>query len=161
VGTHYVLGTAKNCVVALDPEDGSVRRAFDFTEVTGGHEGAALAYVNEGRFAMSVFHEEKVADLAAADDPFEIIADRNWQLYSYEPGAASAAPVAGIDWNSGAIYYARVGSRLLALVPGENYTSTDVYDLGDASEATPLFATPGWVLRIFALGEAPRAAASP
>jgi hypothetical protein len=156
VGTHYVLGTAPNCVAALDPIDGSVRRAFEFSEVTGGHEGAALAYVDGDRFSMSVFHEEKVADLAAAADPFEIIADRNWQLYSYEARSGNAAPVGGIDWNSGAVYYTRVGSRLLPLVPGENYASTDVYDLGDGTQATPLFATSGWVLRVFALGEAPQ-----
>lgn len=155
VGTHYVLGTAPNCVVVLDPADGSVRRAFDFSEITGGHEGAALAYVNGDRFSMSVFHEEKLPDLAAAADPFEIIADRNWQLVSYDAASGSAEPVGGIDWNSGAVYYTRVGSRLLPLVPGENYASTQVYDLGDGTQAAPLFATAGWVLRVFALGEAP------
>ena len=155
VGTHYVLGTARNCVAALDPADGTVRRSFEFSAVTGGHEGAALAYVGGGRFSMSVFHEEKVANLAAADDPFEIIAERNWQLYSYDALRGSASPVSGIDWNSGAVYYARVGSRLLPLVPGEDYASTEVYDLGDGSQATPLFSTAGWVLRVFALGEAP------
>jgi len=151
VGTHLVLGTAQNCVVALDPSSNDSSRVFDFAQITGGHEGAALAYVGAGHFALSVFHEEKV-DLAAADDPFAIVADPNWQLYDYEPRSAQAEPIAGIDWNSGAVYYARVGNRVLPMVPGENYNSTNVYALGAGARATPLFATKGWVLRIFELG---------
>lgn len=152
VGTHLVLGTAPNCAVALDPSDDSSRQAFSFADVTGGHEGAALAYVGAGRFAMSVFHEERVTDGAAADDPFAIIAEPNWQVYSYEPDSGRAQPVAGIDWNSGAIYYARVDNRLLPMVPGDDYATTNIYDLGDGTQASKLFDTPGWVLRIFALG---------
>lgn len=147
VGTHYVLGTAQNCIATLDPETEEVTTKT-FASITGGHEGAALKYAGNGRFVLSVFDEVR-ADVANADDPFEPVGGLNWQLWSYDPASGEEAkPIEGVDWNSGAIIHTRIDGTLYSMVPGAGYASTVVYSIGESS-AEPVFGITGWSFRLF------------
>ena len=102
-----------------------------------------------GKFLLSVFDAER-ANAKDAEDPFEIVGMPNFQLWLYDPQRGSAAPVDGVEWNSGAVYHARVGGVLYSLVPGDDYASTTVYAL-DGSSAKKVFDIDGWSIRLFGL----------
>ncbi|HSC85871.1 MAG TPA: hypothetical protein VLC09_01320, partial [Polyangiaceae bacterium] len=146
VGTHYVLGTAQNCVAAIDPATEEVT-VTNFADITGGHEGAAFLYAGEGRFVLSVFDEVR-ADIENAEDPFTPVAGLNWQLWSYDPASGDAAPIESIDWNSGAIIHQKVDGDVYSMVPGADYGSTKVYR-SNGVEAEPAFDITGWSFRMF------------
>jgi hypothetical protein len=147
-GVHYVLGTAQNCIATLDPATGTVTTKT-FASITGGHEGAAFKYAGNGRFVMSVFDEVR-ADAANADEPFGIVGELNWQLWSYDPASGKAEPVKGVDWNSGAIIHSRIGDDLYSLVPGMAYKTTVAYKLAaDGQSAEKAFSITGWSYRLF------------
>jgi hypothetical protein len=148
VGTHYVLGTAPNCIAKLDVTSGTLERIF-FADLTAGHEGAAFAYAGDGGFVFSVFDEVR-AKAAETDDPFAILSEPNFRLYRYEPGDGKAVPVDGVDWNSGACMLVRLGAQTVSLVPGAGYANTTGYRLEGAS-ATKAYDVTGWSFRLFAL----------
>ncbi len=146
VGTHYVLGTAQNCIATVDPKSEEVTTKT-FASLTGGHEGAAFKYAGNGRFVMSVFDEVR-ADIENAEDPFEPVAGTNWQLWSYDAATDEATPIEDVDWNSGAIINARIDDKFYSMVPGADYGSTVVYEL-DGTSAKPAFGIVGWSFRLF------------
>lgn len=145
-GTYYVLGTAQNCIATVDPATQEVTTT-SFASLTGGHEGAALEYAGNGRFVMSIFDEVR-ADAENAEDPFAIVGATNWQLWTYEPATGEAAPIESVDWNSGAIIHARIGDGFYSMVPGADYGSTIVYQLGSGQNADPVFGITGWSFRL-------------
>jgi hypothetical protein len=146
-GVHYVLGTAQTCIATLDPATGEVTTKT-FASITGGHEGAAFKYAGGGRFVMSVFDEVR-ADAMNAEDPWAIVGELNWQLWSYDPTSGEAAPITGVDWNSGAIIHSRIGDDVYSLVPGESYKSTVAYKLDGEGGAERAFSITGWSYRLF------------
>lgn len=145
-GTHYVLGTAANCVATLDPATKKVTTR-SFASITGGHEGAAFKYAGNGKFVLSVFDEVR-ADIENAEDPFTPVGGLNWQLWSYDPATGDAAPIEGVDWNSGAIIQTVIDDQLYSMVPGEAYASTVTYKI-DGNTAEPMFGITGWSFRMF------------
>jgi hypothetical protein len=146
VGTYYVLGTAQNCIAKLDPSTLEVSRTM-FADIADGHEGSAFAYAGDGRFILSVFDEVR-ADAASADEPFAMLGKPNWQLWLYDPAAGSAAPVEGVDWNSGASIHTRIGDTLYSMIPGEGYATTAAYAVS-GSTAEKLYDVTGWSFRLF------------
>lgn len=146
-GTHLVLGTAATCVVKVDPATLTATRLFHFADVTGGREGAAFHALGGGRFAFSTFHHERV-DIEGATDPFTIIAGEDWALWVYDAATGQAEPAPGAQWNSGAVVWYEIGGRPYALLPGADYATTSVYDLGGET-ATRLFGVSGWAIRLF------------
>lgn len=146
VGTHYVLGTAQNCIATLDPSANDVSTKT-FASLTGGHEGAAFKYAGGGRFVLSVFDEDK-ADIENAEDPFTPIGGLNWRLWSYDPQTESASPIESVDWNSGATIHNWANGTLYSMVPGADYASTVVYELIDGERAEKTFGITGWSFRL-------------
>ena len=145
-GVHYVLGTAQNCIAAVDPETEKVETTT-FASLTGGHEGAAFKYAGDGRFVMSVFDEVR-ADIESAEDPFTPVAGLNWQLWGYDPASGKAGPIEDVGWNSGAIIHAQIDDQLYSMVPGANYASTVTYAIA-GTNATRVFDVTGWSFRMF------------
>lgn len=146
VGTYYVLGTAQNCIATLDPSSLEVTRTM-FADIADGHEGSAFAYAGDGRFIMSVFDEVR-ADAANADEPFAMLGEPNWQLWLYDPSSESAAPVEGVDWNSGASIHTRIDGTLYSMIPGQGYATTVAYAVNGAS-SRKLYDVTGWSFRLF------------
>jgi hypothetical protein len=146
-GTYFVLGTAQNCIASVDPATRQVTTRT-FASIAAGHEGAALEYAGNGRFVMSVFDEVR-ADVVNATDPFAVVGGTNWQLWSYDPASGVSAPIDAVDWNSGAIIHSQIGDQLYSLVPGADYASTIVYELGSDQNARALFGINGWSFRLF------------
>jgi hypothetical protein len=146
-GTYFVLGTAQNCIATVDPATREVTTKT-FASIAGGHEGAAFKYAGNGRFVMSVFDEVR-ADVASAVEPFGVVGGTNWQLWTYDPTTGEGAPIDAVDWNSGAIIHARIGEAFYSMVPGADYASTIVYELGSAQDAAAVFGIDGWSFRLF------------
>ncbi len=147
VGTYWVLGTAQNCIATLNPGTAEVTTQT-FASITGGHEGAALRYVGDGHFVMSVFDEVR-ADAKNAEDPFAIVGALNWQLWDYDAASGQAAPIEGVDWNSGAIIHSQIGDKVYSMVPGADYASTVVYQHTGVGQSAAAFAIDGWSFRLF------------
>jgi len=148
VGTRLALDTPPTAFAVVDPKTDSVKSVTEFARVTGGHEGAAMKYIGNGQFVFSVYDETR-SDLAGKT-PGEISALPNFQLWLYDSNSHEAAALAGIDWNSGAVYYSAVGGNMYALVPGEDWAHTKAYTIIDGN-AEPAFEVTGWSLRMFGL----------
>lgn len=148
-GTFYVLDTPETCIAKLDPKTGDVT-VQTFSEITGGHQGAAFAYAGNGKFVMSVFDEVK-ADAANADDFRTVVAGLVWNVWGYDPKTGKAEPIEGYEANSGAVVHTRVNGELYSMVPGADYTTSTVYRLDNAETATKMYDVNGWSFRLFAL----------
>ncbi|MET0339445.1 MAG: hypothetical protein ABW252_00505 [Polyangiales bacterium] len=151
VGTHLVLKTPPSCFAEVDPKTDTVRATTLFQDVTGGHQAAAMKYVGKGKFVFTVFDEIR-ANAAQAVKPGALVGTPNWQLWSFDLATKQGKPIEGVDWNSGAVYYADVGGVTHAMLPGANYENTNVYRLVDGV-ATKLYDVTGWSLRLFAITE--------
>jgi hypothetical protein len=139
-----------NCVTRIAAGSMTADVAFGFAGVTDGREGAAARHIGGGRLLFPVFHHERV-DFDSGEDPWVLIGEKNWRLWSYDRTTGAAAVVDSIDWNSGAAYLFPVDDRVHLLIPGTDYASSMVYALDDQAVATPLFETRGWATRLFAL----------
>ncbi|MEM7139197.1 MAG: hypothetical protein AAF500_21675 [Myxococcota bacterium] len=151
-GSALVLGEERTCAVVVDAATHDVTSVLNFAELTEGREGGVMRYVGNGRFAMSIFHDEDVDLEAAIDDqdPFAILATASWRVWTYEAATGDVSVVDGIESNSGAIYWFDADGMRYALVPGEDYASSAVYELADGGETpTRLFDYPGWAVRLF------------
>lgn len=151
-GSALVLGEETTCAAVVDAATREVTEVLNFTDLADGREGAAMRYIGNGRFAMSIFHEEDVDLESAIDeqDPFSILATASWQVWTYEAATGSASPVDGIAPNSGAIYWFDVDGSPHALVPGADYARSTVYALArGGGEQTRLFDYSGWAVRLF------------
>ena len=73
----------------------------------------------------------------------------NWQLWSYDPATGESGPIDAVDWNSGAIIHSQIGDQVYSMVPGADYASTVVYELGSAQDASAVFGITGWSFRLF------------
>jgi hypothetical protein len=146
-----VMDAPGNCVARIAAGEETASAAFTFAELAEGREGAAVRSFRDGRLFMSIFHDERV-DLKAPDvDPWEVIGERNWRTWLYDPASGSAAPVEGLDWNSGATYISRIGDRHYVLVPGTDYASTTVVSVAADLSTDARFDLRGWGTRLFQL----------
>lgn len=151
VGSHFVLDTHASCAVRLDPDELTVDKAFEFSELTDGREGAALHYVGNEQFVFSTFHAERI-DLESAVDPFAVIAGENWRIWVYDRSLGSTRELTDIGWNSGAVYWFNIDGAAHALVPALNYAESDAYRMdAETGIASRLFGIQGWCIRLFRL----------
>jgi hypothetical protein len=144
-----LLGSESNCVARIAAGSNSAEASFSFAEVADGREGSAVRHFDDGKLLFSVFYDERV-DFTGAD-PWELIAERNWRTWLYDPVSASAAPVEQLDWNSGATYVFSVDDLSYVLVPSTDYEATNVVGLQSDLGAVPAFTLRGWGTRLFKL----------
>ncbi|HTV24821.1 MAG TPA: hypothetical protein VMG12_39280 [Polyangiaceae bacterium] len=146
-GGAAVLDQPPTCVFEL-PANGEPHVAFDFPTLTGGHQGAAMRVVSEGRALVSVLHDER---FPPSDTPSaaELTFANNWRFWSYDFATGTASPVEAIDWNGGAQYSFDIDGKTYMLVAASDYTTTTIYDLGDGLSLARAFDTPGWATRLF------------
>lgn len=143
-----VLGDEGNCVAKIPAGGSTAEIAFTFADVAGGREGAAVRHFEQGQLLLSVFHDDRV-QLDEAEDPWALIADRNWRTWIYDPETAGAEPVEMLDWNSGATYVFHVDDAHYVMVPSTDYAATNVVELRTDSSVTEAFELRGWGTRLF------------
>lgn len=149
VGLSLVHKGATPCAIklpagatAIDPE-----WTLPWPQITDGRGGAALRFSDDGHALLSVFHGERT-QFDDTTDPFALVGSANWRLWRMDLTARTAAPVDGIDWNSGATYMSRIDNTSYVMVPASNYASTTIYAVtGDTAQAR--FQTRGWSIRLF------------
>ncbi|WP_394840505.1 hypothetical protein LVJ94_06735 [Pendulispora rubella] len=145
---HLVKKSPASCVVKIPAGKDEAEAAFTFASIADGHEGSALRYVGNGRMIFSAFDETRVT-YDETTDPEPLIGSANWRIWSYDMATGKAAPLEGIDWNSGSFYAFEIDGRMHLLSPSAEWTGSTVYDLGDPSKPVELFKTRGWSLRLF------------
>lgn len=150
-GLSLVLGEPTSCAVKIPAGSDTIDPGWTLSwpDITEGRHAAALRYQGEGHGLVSVFHHERVP-YDASSDAFELIGTENWQTWRVDLAARSAAPLDGIAANSGAIYAEPIGGSVYALVPTQDYLSSQIYQV-DGDRAQPLFSTRGWATRLFQL----------
>lgn len=80
-----------------------------------------------------------------------MIGERNWRTWLYDPAKKSAAPIEGLDWNTGATYVSRLGDQHYVLVPDSGYASTTVVSVSADLSTSARFEMRGWGTRLFQL----------
>jgi hypothetical protein len=123
---------------------------FRFADVTDGREGAALAYIGDGKMLMSVFHEERV-EISEHTSPADLEGSADWRYWTLDLETMQAEPVNAIDFNAGGLYAERIEGRLYLLVPSADYGSTTAYGWDDDGEVSKAWRITGWSSRLFAL----------
>jgi hypothetical protein len=147
VGLTLVNEATAPCGIKLAAGASAVDPAWSWPEITEGRLASALRYSGDGHAVLSVFHQERV-DLDAATDPWAVVGSANWRIWNVDLANRQAAPVDGIDWNSGATYMQRIDDTAYVLVPGAGYATSQVYAV-DGASATRLFETRGYGIRLF------------
>lgn len=147
-GGALVLHQPDTCVVKLPADSDVPTTAFAFKDVAGGRQGAALRSIGGGRAMMSVLHGEHATIDDQTDAGTVTYAD-NWKFWLYDFAAGTAAQLDSFDWNDGGQYSFTIAGSNYVLVSKSDYSSTSIYDLGDAQHPTHLFDTQGWSTRLF------------
>lgn len=132
------------CVLKLaaDAERFDADWTLRYADFADGREGAIFSYAGDGQALASIFYDE----MAPVDDdamPFDYIGQPYWRVWTTDLEGNNAAPVEGIDWSAGAFTPVRFDGRTLLMVPGENWTKTQVYEVKDG-RGEKLFEIPGW-----------------
>ena len=150
-GLSLVLGQPTSCAVKIPAGSDQIDPAWTIAwpALTEGRHGAALRYQGNAHGLVSIFHDERV-EYDSTSDAFELVGTENWQTWRVDLASRTASPLAGVAPNSGAIYVERVGESVYALVPTENYQSSQIYWV-DGDTARPYFTTRGWATRLFQL----------
>lgn len=150
-GLSLVTSAPTSCAVKIPAGSEQIDPTWTvaWPEVTDGRHGAALRYQGDGHGLVSIFHDERV-EYDSTSDAFELIGAENWQTWRFDLSSRSAVPLAGIAANSGAIYVEPIGDVVYALVPTEEYQSSQIYRV-DGDTAQPFFSTRGWATRLFQL----------
>jgi hypothetical protein len=130
-------------------EDLDASWTLSWPDVTEGRHGAALRHQGGGYGLVSIFHHEQL-EYDASSDAFALVGTENWQTWRVDLGARTAAPLGGVAANSGAIYVEAISDAAYALIPTEDYQSSQIYRV-DGDAARPLFSTRGWATRLFQL----------
>jgi hypothetical protein len=144
-----VLGQPPTCVAKLAAGESTISKAFAFSEVTGGHQGAALYHIAGGQGIMSILHEDHATGDRA--DVRNVGFGQNWRSWSYDFTTGKAALMESVDWHGGAHYSVRIDGEPLMLITNGEYTSSTVYRHAKAAGEAPvrLFDTRGWAVRLF------------
>lgn len=150
IGQTLVQGKRHACAVRILPGQDTIDPAWSltFADVTQGREGAALQYLGDGKALFSVYHHERVDDLASQTD-FSMLTDAaNWRFWVIDLETRAAQPVEEIDFNAGGFYTSRIDGRLFVLVPNGDYTGTTIYEMVDGGSATQRWTVDGWSLQL-------------
>lgn len=150
-GLSLVLGEPTSCAVKIPAGSEQIDPSWTLSwpDLTEGRHGAALRYQGDGYGLVSIFHHEQL-EYDGASDAFALIGTENWQTWRVDLEARTAAPLQGVAANSGAIYVEPLGDAAYALIPTENYQSSQIYRV-NAGDGQPLFSTRGWATRLFRL----------
>ena len=150
-GLSLVLGEPTSCAVKIPAGSEQIDPSWTLSwpDITEGRHGAALRYQGGGHGLVSIFHHERV-EYDGASDAFALIGTENWQTWRIDLTSRAIAPLGGIAANSGAIYVEAIGDSAYALVPTEDYQSSQIYQI-DGADGRPLFSTRGWATRLFQL----------
>lgn len=150
-GLSLVLGEPTSCAVKIPAGSDQIDPAWTLSwpDITEGRHGAALRYQGNGHGLVSIWHHERV-EYDSTSDAFELIGTETWQTWRVDLAARSAVPLDGVAANSGAIYVEPIGDAVYALVPTEDYQSSQIYRI-DGEAAQPFFSTRGWATRLFQL----------
>lgn len=150
-GLSLVLGQPTSCAVKIPAGSETIDPNWTVTwpSITEGRHAAALRYQGGNHALVSVFHHERVT-YDSMSNAFALVGTENWQTWRLDLSSRTATPLADIAPNSGAIYVERIGAPGYALIPTENYQSSQIYEI-NGSSARPLFKTRGWCTRLFQL----------
>ncbi len=150
-GLSLVLGQPTSCAVKIPAGSEQIDPSWtiQWPTITEGRHAAALRYQDPGHGLVSVFHDERV-ELDAESDAFALIGTENWQTWRVDLDLRTALPLTGVAANSGAIYVEPIDDLVYALIPTEDYQSSQIYVI-DGDAARPYFTTRGWATRLFQL----------
>lgn len=143
-----LYGKRKACAVRIAPgaEELDESWSLQFDEVTGGHEGAALRYLGDGKALFVAYDESRLDGTAPEEYPGELADRANWQFWTIDLKTLDASPVDGLDWSAGGYYMSRVGDRSFVLAPSDDYSSTTFYEVLTDGTAERRFVGEGWSL---------------
>jgi hypothetical protein len=122
----------------LDP-----KWTLDFTELTGGHEGAQLSYVADGRALFAAFHQEDV-EFDDETSPYEIVSSPNWEVWSLDLATEEAKPVDGIERLGAQQNVFTLDGRTFVFAPNQDYDLTKVYEVFEDGTSQLAFSIHGW-----------------
>jgi len=133
-----------SCVlrIGVNSERFDAEWTLSFLELSGGHQGGMFTYVGDGQGLVSVFDESRIS-FNATTDPWEYAGSDVWSVWNVDVQSRTGAPVAGIPPNAGAYTPAVLDGRTFLMVPSENWSKSDLYEI-KAGSAVPSFEIPGW-----------------
>ena len=119
VGQTLVSAGPTSCVLRVLPGEDSFDPSWSlrYQDIADGREGAMFAHLGGSEALVSIFHHEQVT-IDAESVPSEVPATPNWRMWHVDLETRAAAPLDGLDWNTGAIStYALDGRRTRAPEP--------------------------------------------
>lgn len=134
----------ENCVLRIDAdgEDFNEEWSLDYGELFDGRQGAQFAYVADGEALVAVFnHEETSFD--AETDPWEYAGRPFWYIWSVDLETNEVALIEDIPASAGAFTPVRLDGRQFLMVPGEGWSSTDLWEVTGTTAEHKLH-IPGW-----------------
>jgi hypothetical protein len=137
-------GRAQNCVLRILPGSNvyDPSWSFDYTALSGGHEGAMFTYLAGGQALVSIF-DESLTTFDQTTDPWELAGSPVWSIWRTDVQARTGAPVSGIPLNAGAYTPVVVDGRSFVMVPKGDFSETQLYEV-KGNSATPSLVVPGW-----------------
>jgi hypothetical protein len=115
---------------------------------TTDHEGAVVNYLGEDKWLFSSFlNDPAIHD--PEDDWFDWLFGDHWQLSVLDPETMTITDVEGAPRNGGGYYASRIDGTTHVLIPGDGYTTTAVYAIGDDGAARKQVDANGWATRLF------------
>jgi hypothetical protein len=151
-GGTLVNGGPKACAVKIPAGATTVDEAWTLQYATVvGHEAAALAPVDADSAILSVFFEDHEAFDSTQDEIFSWVFGNNWKTYRVGLDGKAGAEVEGLPWHSGGYYKSDFDGKTYLLLPGDEYKTTTVYELGTDGPAQVKITTQGWATRLYKL----------
>lgn len=149
VGATLVGDAPGSCAlrVAAGAERFDAEWSLPYAEIADGREGAMFAHLGRGRGLISVFHDERET-IGAETAPDELVSAASWRLWSVDLETRTGEPLAGLDWNTGAISTYHIDGRAFLLVPGEDWALTQIHEVV-AGRAQHVFDVNGWSYQFF------------
>lgn len=150
-GAATVLDQPETCVVQLPAGSNKPKRWATFSDLTDGLEGAALYATQDGQgMFVALDPEHATGDVT---DPDNVTHNNNWRVWSFNFETKEATRVDGLPWNSGGLYWSKLGDDIGLLLPKNDYSATTLYLFEDAdpTRSKKALEVDGWATRIFAL----------
>lgn len=137
----------ENCVIKIpagsDTFDPSWTRSF--SALTGGREAGALRNIGNGVVLLSVLHPELVP---AGTPPDELSGLSIWRLWRVDLASWTGAPIDGLEPFDGGYYAFPVDGKAVVLLPFEDYSKTQAFEVPPTGAAIPRFKTVGWAYQL-------------
>ncbi|HVW24975.1 MAG TPA: hypothetical protein VHC69_06365 [Polyangiaceae bacterium] len=135
----------KSCVVRIPSDSESVDPdwTLTFSDVTGGHEGAQLSYIADGKGVFAAFHEE---DFTITKDtaPYEIPSAVEWEAWGVDLDTKAGQPISGMDRMIADQTVFTLDGRTFLLAPGADWETSTAYELKSDGSARKAFPIDGW-----------------